>query len=129
MDMISAISNLGSMSPYSITSINGNPRSLNAIGKIGDENSQKNKALVIAKEQKNDDNLYVKDYGELPNTTSMESADFARVLSMKESENTDSSSSQNSGSTVAFYNDTIGMMGYSNMMRTQLTGQGFTPFN
>lgn len=128
MDMISAISNLGSMSPYSITSINGNPRSLEAIGKIGDENSQKNKALVIAKEQKNEDELYVKDYGELANTTRLETGAFAEVLSMKAEENS-SSDTQNSGSTVAFYNDTIGMMGYSNMMRTQLTGQGFTPFN
>lgn len=125
MDMISAISNMGSMSPYRITSINGNPNSLAPIEKVGEKNSRKNKALVIAAEEKEKD-LYVKDYGELPNTTRMQDGAFAEVL-QKQADSMSGEQPRSAGSMVAFYNDSIGMMGFANGIRSQLTGSAFTP--
>lgn len=114
------------MSPYRITSINGNPNSLAPIERVGEKNTKKNKALVIASEEKEQD-LYVKDYGELAKPTRLEQGAFAEVLSMK-AEGFTNDMPKSQGSMVAFYNDSIGMMGYSNNLRNQLTGSGFTPF-
>ena len=77
---ISAIAGFGNCR---ISSIHGNPYSLNAIQKIGQNNDRSGKPLVIASEEKKED-LYVKDYGTLDATKSTASGDFAEMLGIQE---------------------------------------------
>ena len=119
---ISAIAGFGN---YRISSIHGNPYSLNAIQKVGKDNGRSGKPLVIASEEKED--LYVKDYGELDAPKSTASGDFAEMLGIQES----MLSQKNEGKHTdyaSYLNDTIGVMGMQNRLRDQLNGAGFTPF-
>lgn len=124
---ISAISGFSGLGGYRISSIHGNPYSLNAIQRVGQNNNRSGKPLVIASEKKKED-LYVKDYGELDAPKSTASGDFAEMLSVQEN----MLSQKNEGRQekyAAYLNDTIGMMGLQNRLRDQLNGVGFTPFS
>lgn len=122
---ISPIAGFSGFGSYRISSIHGNPYSMNAIQKIGQNNGRSGKPLVIASEQKEE--LYVKDYEELDATRSTASGDFAEMLGIQE--NMLSHKREGKQSDYASYlNDTIGMMGLQNRLRDQLNGAGFTPF-
>ncbi|MDE5695919.1 MAG: hypothetical protein K2I96_00680 [Lachnospiraceae bacterium] len=122
---ISAIAGFSGFGSYRISSIHGNPYSMNAVQKIGQNNGRSGKPLVIASEEKED--LYVKDYGELEAAKSTASGDFAEMLGIQER-----MSAQKDGGRqtdyASYLNDTIGMMGLQNRLRDQLSGVGFTPF-
>lgn len=123
---ISAIAGFSGFGSYRISSIHGNPYSLDAIQKIGKDNGCSGKPLVIASAEKED--LYVKDYGELDATKSTASGEFAEMLSIQE--NMLSYKGEGKQANYASYlNDTIGMMGLQNRLRDQLNGAGFTPFS
>lgn len=122
---ISAIAGLSGFGGYRISSIHGNPYSMNAVQKIGQNNGRSGKPLVIASEEKEE--LYVKDYGELEPTKSTASGGFAEMLGIQE----DMLSQKDTGRPTdyaSYLNDTIGMMGLQNRLREQLGGVGFTPF-
>ncbi len=121
---ISAIAGFGNCR---ISSIHGNPYSLNAIQKIGQNNDRSGKPLVIASEEKKED-LYVKDYGTLDATKSTASGDFAEMLGIQESMLSQKEEVQKSDY-ASYLNDTIGMMGMQNRLRDHLNGAGFTPFS
>ena len=119
---ISAVAGGAGFGSYRISSIHGNPYSMGAIQKIGQNNGRSGKPLVIASEEK--EASYVRDYGELDATKSTASGDLLgiqeSILSRKaEGRQTDYAS---------YLNDTIGMMGLQNRLRDQLNGAGFTPF-
>lgn len=121
---ISAIAGFGN---YRISSIHGNPYSLNAIQKIGQNNGRSGKPLVIASEKKKD-HLYVKDYGALEATKNTASGNFAEMLGIQE--HMFSQKKEVPKSNYASYlNDTIGRMGMQNRLRDRLNGTGFTPFS
>lgn len=124
---ISAIAGFSGFGNYRISSIHGNPYSLNAIQKVGQNNGRSGKPLVIASEEKKDD-LYVKDYGTLDATKSTASGDFAEMLGMQESLLSQKEEVQKSDY-ASYLNDTIGMMGMQNRLRDHLNGAGFTPFS
>lgn len=122
---ISAIAGLSGFGGYRISSIHGNPYSMNAVQKVGQNNGRSGKPLVIASEEKEE--LYVKDYGELEPTKSTASGGFAEMLGIQE----DMLSQKDTGRPTdyaSYLNDTIGMMGLQNRLREQLGGVGFTPF-
>ncbi|MDE7478042.1 MAG: hypothetical protein K2M91_08850 [Lachnospiraceae bacterium] len=124
---ISPISGFSGMGSYRISSIHGNPYSMDAVQRIGQNNGRSGKPLVIASEEKKED-LYVKDYGELDAPKSTASGDFAEMLGIQEQmlSQKNESKQQNYSS---YLNDTIGMMGLQNRLRDQLNGTGFTPFS
>ncbi len=122
---ISAIAGFSGFGGYSISSIHGNPYSMNAIQKIGQNNGRSGKPLVLASEEKED--LYVKDYGELDAPKSTASGDFAEMLSIQESMLSQKHEGRQNDY-ASYLNDTIGMMGLQNRLRDQLGGAGFTPF-
>lgn len=131
---ISAIAGFSALRDYRISSIHGNPYSTYAIQKIGrNMGNQRGRALVIGQEKPEED-LYVKDYGELSKTKSTATGDFAELLSMQESSVSDSRFSQedadNAGSSgyASYLKDTIGMMGFQNGLRERLGGVGFALF-
>lgn len=125
---ISGISAFSGMGQYRISSIHGNPYSMNPIQGIGEQSSGGGKPLVIASAEKKDD-LYVKDFGELEKTTSTSVGDFAEILEMKEAMTDEMAEQQTDmGNYSKYLNDTIGMMGFQNRLRDQLTGGGFVPF-
>ncbi len=131
---ISAIAGFSALRDYRISSIHGNPYSTYAIQKIGrNMGNQRGRALVIGQEKPEED-LYVKDYGELSKTKSTATGDFAELLSMQESSVSDSRFSQedadNAGSSgyASYLKDTIGMMGFHNGLRERLGGMGFALF-
>ncbi len=122
---ISAVAGLSGFGNYKISSIHGNPYSMNAIQKIDQNNGRSGNPLVIASEEKKD--LYIKDYGELDAPKSTASGDFAEMLSIQESMSSQKDSGRQTGY-ASYLNDTIGMMGLQNRLRDQLNGAGFTPF-
>lgn len=122
---ISAIAGFSGFGSYRISSIHGNPYSLDAVQKIGKDNGRSGKPLVIASEEKDD--LYVKDYGELDAAKSTASGDFAEMLGIQESMLSQKEEGKQTNY-VSYLNDTIGMMGLQNRLRDQLNGAGFTPF-
>lgn len=132
---ISAIAGFSGIANYRISSINGNPYSMYAIQKIGrNMDNQRGRALVIGQEKPEED-LYVKDYGELAGTKSTATGDFAELLSIQESAASNGGLSQEIGDDAAgaseyasYFNDTIGMMGFQNGLRERLNGVGFTFF-
>lgn len=129
---ISAISGFSGFGSYRISSIHGNPYSMNAVQRIGQNNGRSGKPLVIASRKEKED-LYVRDYGELDATRSTAGGDFAEMLGMQESMSSleDIVSQESSGQQTdyaSYLNDTIGMMGLQNRLRDQLNGAGFTPF-
>ena len=81
--MISGITGISGMGNYRISSIHGNPYTLNPVSRIDDDTTQSGKALVIAAPQQKDD-LYVKDYGNLESTGSTATGDFAEMLGIQE---------------------------------------------
>ena len=122
---ISAVAGLSGFGNYRISSIHGNPYSMNAVQKIGQNNGRSGKPLVIASEEKED--LYVKDYGELDAVKNTASGDFAEMLSIRESMISQKDDDRQTDY-ASYLNDTIGMMGLQNRLRDQLNGTGFTPF-
>ena len=126
--MVSGITGISGMESYRISSIHGNPYTLNPVSKITDQTEQSGKPLVIAATDKKDE-LYVKDYGELKTTGSTATGDFAEMLGIQQdmqAGGTQQAQKQQSMST-SYYNDLIGMMGYQNAIRDQL-GTSFIPF-
>lgn len=123
---ISAIAGFSGFGSYRISSIHGNPYSMNAIQKIGQDNGRSGKPLVIASEEKKED-LYVKDYGELDAPKSTASGDFAEMLGIQERMLSQKDEGRQTDY-ASYLNDTIGMMGLQNRLRDQLNGAGFSPF-
>lgn len=124
---ISAIAGLSQLSKsYRISSVHGNPYSMYAIQKIGRNlNNQRGRALVIGQKEPEED-LYVKDYGELSKTKSTATGDFAEMLSMQKKKVSDNGQAQEQDESYASYlNDTIGVMGFQNGLRERLNGIGF----
>lgn len=124
---ISAIAGFSGFGNYKISSIHGNPYSLDAVQKIGQNNGRSGKPLVIASEEKKE-NLYVKDYGALDATKNTASGDFAEMLGIQERMLSQKEEVPKSNY-ASYLNDTIGMMGMQNRLRDQLNGTGFTPFS
>ena len=122
---ISAIAGLSGFGSYRISSIHGNPYSMTAVQKIGQNNGRSGKPFVIASEKKED--LYVRDYGELDTPKSTAGGDFAEMLGIQESM-ISRKDEGNRADYASYLNDTIGMMGLQNRLRDQLKGAGFTPF-
>lgn len=122
---ISAIAGFSGFGSYRISSIHGNPYSMNAIQKIGKDNGRSGKPLVIASEEKED--LYVKDYGELEAPKSTAGGDFAEMLGIQESMLSQKEEGKQTNY-ASYLNDTIGMMGLQNRLRDQLGVSGFTSF-
>lgn len=123
---ISGISAFSGMGQYRISSIHGNPYSMNPVQEIGQQPSGGGRPLVIASEEKKDD-LYVKDFGQLERTTSTAVGDFAEILEIEEAM-IDEMAEQQTANYANYLNDTIGMMGFQNRLRDQLTGAGFMQF-
>ena len=125
---ISAIAGFSALRDYKISSIHGNPYSTYAIQKIGrNMDNRRGRALVIGQEKPEED-LYVKDYGELEAPQGAVSNDFAEMLEMQESMFSKKDESRRSDY-ASYLNDTIGMMGLQNRLRDQLSGVGFVPFS
>ena len=124
---ISAIAGFSGLGGYRISSIHGNPYSMNAVQKIEQNSGRSGRPLVIASEEKNE-NLYVKDYGELEAPKGSVSNDFAEMLEMQESMLSQKDEVRKSDY-ASYLNDTIGMMGVQNRLRDQLNGAGFVPFS
>ncbi len=122
---ISAVAGGAGFGSYRISSIHGNPYSMGAIQKIGQNNGRSGKPLVIASEEK--EASYVRDYGELDATKSTASGDFAEMLGIQESILSPKAEGRQTDY-ASYLNDTIGMMGLQNRLRDQLNGAGFTPF-
>lgn len=122
---ISAIAGFSGFGSYRISSIHGNPYSMNAIQKIGQDNGRSGKPLVLASQDK--EALYVKDYGDLETTKSTAGGDFAEMLSIQESMLSQKEPDRQTDY-ASYLNDTIGMMGLQNRLRDQLGGAGFAPF-
>ena len=125
--MIAPISGFGSLGTYRISSIHGNPNSMQPIDKIGEQTDKQGKPLVIAQKEQ-EEQLYIKDYGELKPTTQMESGAFAAVLEMQAGQWNQAEQKNDSNTSMDYYNDMIGMMGFENRIRDQLTGMTFEPF-
>lgn len=128
---ISAIAGFSALRDYRISSIHGNPYSTYAIQKIGrNMDNRRGRALVIGQEKPEED-LYVKDYGELSKTKSTATGDFAKMLHMQESSAFDEGLSHENANTseyASYLQDTIGTMGFQNGLRERLNGVGFTLF-
>ena len=123
---ISAISGLGN---YKISSIHGNPSSMNPVQRIGKDSSQAGKSLILARKEPEEEKLYVKDFGKLDKIRSTATGSFAELISAQK----DRLSSQERNSDTAnsysnYLKDTIGVMGPQNRLREQLLGTGFTSF-
>ncbi|MCD8037527.1 MAG: hypothetical protein LUE96_00305 [Lachnospiraceae bacterium] len=128
---ISGLSGLSGLGGYRISSVNGNPYSLQAVSRIEEgADNRRGRALIIGQKSTEDD-LYVKDYGELESTQSTATGDFAELLSMQESAAADDETAAEAWGAskyTSYINDTIGMMGFQNGLREQLSGAGFIPF-
>ena len=126
--MVSGITEISGMNSYRISSIHGNPYTLNPVSKITDQTEQSGKPLVIAATDKKDE-LYVKDYGELKNTGSTATGDFAEMLGIQQDMQASEAQQvqQQQNTSTSYYNDMIGLMGYQNAIRDQL-GTSFIPF-
>lgn len=111
---------------YRISSIQGNPYSMNPIQKIGRNSDKAGKPLVLAAKEPKED-LYVKEFGELGSIKNTATGDFAEMLSIQE-DMLEDETPQQQDHYAGYLNDTIGMMGYQNHLRDQLNGVGFTPF-
>ncbi len=117
---IAGVRGLGS--DYRVSSIHGNPYSMKAVKKIGNDAEQGGKSLILARKKPKDE-LYVKDYGELGSTKSTATGSFAEMLSAREEMLSASGTGEKAkGSYSDYLNDTIGMMGQNNRIREQLLG-------
>lgn len=124
---ISGITAFSGMGQYRISSIHGNPYSMNPVQGIGKQAAGSGRPLVIASPEKKDD-LYVKDFGELEKTRSTAIGDFAEILELQKETSVDAMAEEQTANYASYLNDTIGMMGFQNCLRDQLTGSGFVPF-
>lgn len=126
---ISGISGFSGLGNYKISSIHGNPYSMNAIQRIG-QNNGRSKPLVIGQEKPKEE-LYVKDYGELDALKGTATGDFAEMLNIQEHmlAKKETASSTEKQEYASYLNDTIGRMGFQNRLRDQLNGMGFEPFS
>lgn len=112
---------------YRVSSVHGNPQGTAPIRPIESKETQGNSALVIA--SKEQEELYIKDYGELPEVKSTQTGGFAQILETQEMLKTDTyTQAPNSQQFTDYLNDTIGVMGYKNHLRDQLMGLSFMPF-
>lgn len=112
---------------YRVSSIHGNPQKTAPIQPINNKQTQGNGALVIASKEKEE--LYIKDYGKLPEVVNTQTGGFAQILETQEKMNTDTNGkTQNSQQFTDYLNDTIGVMGFQNHLRDQLLGMSFMPF-
>lgn len=112
---------------YRVSSIHGNPQKTAPIQPIDSNKGQGNSALVIATKEKEE--LYVKNYGELPEVMRTQTGGFAQILETQEMMKTDTNiQAQNSQQFTDYLNDTIGVMGFRNHLRNQLSGMFFMPF-
>lgn len=102
---------------YRVSSIHGNPASLQPIRRLVQNEQQGNQALIIA--QKTTGSDYVKDYGELEKTTSTSIDGFGDILAMQNSSE-EVSDGQEVSSYASYIKDTIGVMGFKNQIREQL---------
>lgn len=126
---ISGSTGLYGLGDYKISSIHGNPYSMKAVQRIGEESGQSGKPLVLATKKSQDD-LYVKDYGELEKSKSTATGSFAEMLGIqKDMLASDDAAAKQQNNYSDYLNDTIGMMGMQNRLRVQLNGVGFTPFS
>ena len=118
---ISGITGFSGFGNYRISSIHGNPYSMNAIQRVEYNSRQSGKPLVIASEQQQED-LYVKDYGALDMPKSTATGGFAEMLSIQESMfSQEDGAQQTAQDTYASYlKDTIGVMGFQNCLRDKL---------
>lgn len=118
---ISGITGFSGFGNYRISSIHGNPYSMNAIQRVEYNSRQSGKPLVIASEQQQED-LYVKDYGALDTPKSTATGGFAEMLSIQESMfSQEDGAQQTAQDTYASYlKDTIGVMGFQNCLRDKL---------
>lgn len=126
--MVSGITGISGMNSYRISSIHGNPYTLNPVSEITEQTEQSGRPLVIAADKK--DELYVKDYGELKNTGSTATGDFAEMLGIWQDMQAGGTQQvqQQQNTSTSYYNDMIGLMGYQNAIRDQL-GTSFIPLN
>ena len=124
---ISGITAFSGMGQYRISSIHGNPYSMNPVQEIWQQASGSGRPLVIASAEKKDD-LYVKDFGELEKTRSTAVGEFAEILELQQDTQADVMAEEKTADYSEYLNDTIGMMGFQNRLRDQLTGGGFVPF-
>lgn len=126
---ISGISGFSGLGNYKISSIHGNPYSMNAIQRIG-QNNGRSKPFVIGQEKPKEE-LYVKDYGELDAPKGTATGDFAEMLNIQEHmlAKKETASSTEKQEYASYLNDTIGRMGFQNRLRDQLNGMGFEPFS
>ena len=126
---ISGIAGFSGLGNYKISSIHGNPYSMNAIQRIG-QNNGRSKPLVIGQEKPKEE-LYVKDYGELDAAKGTATGDFAEMLNIQEHmlSKKDTASSTGKQEYASYLNDTIGRMGFQNRLRDQLNGIGIEPFS
>ena len=121
---ISGITGFSGLQNYRISSIHGNPYSMNAIQRVGRDNGRSGKPLVIASEEPKKKELYVKDFEEeLETPKSTATGGFADMLSIQESmfSQKDTSDEQDKSSYASYLNDTIGMMGFQKRLRDQLS--------
>lgn len=118
---ISGITGFSGFGNYRISSIHGNPYSMNAIQRVEYNSRQSGKPLVIASEDQQD-NLYVKDYGALDAPKSTATGDFAEMLSVQESMLSKEDEEQEAGQDAyaSYLKDTIGVMGFQNRLRDKL---------
>ena len=126
---ISGITGFSALSDYRISSIHGNPYSMNAIQRISQDNGRTGRPLIIASEEPQQD-IYVKDYAGLGSLKSTSTGGFAEMLSVQENMLTQATEENDikQSAYASYLNDTIGLMGFQNHLRDQLNGAGFIPF-
>lgn len=126
---VSGVMGFSGMGDYRVSSIHGNPYTMSPISRIESNSTKSGKALVIAT-QKQEDRLYVKDFGEMENPKSTATGDFAEMLGIQEDMlSADTMGEKQTKTQASYYNDMIGMMGYRNHLREQLQGADFVPFS
>ena len=76
--MISGIMGAYGAGNYRISSIYGNPYSMNAIQRIGKDPARAGRPLIVARKEPEEEPLYVKDFGKLDNTKSTATGSLAR---------------------------------------------------
>ena len=116
---ISGITGFSGFGNYRISSIHGNPYSMNPLQRVEYNSRQSGKPLVIAAEDQQDA-LYVKDYGTLEAPKSTATGDFAEMLSIQESMLSKGDTAQEQDSYASYLKDTIGVMGFQNGLRDKL---------
>lgn len=140
--MISAISSYGGMN---LLGIYGNPSSIRPIKKISAD-TQKNAPLVTASIDKNQNqsstsslgatkSTSVTGFGDILKWSEKYSSDPEQAMTAsvdnvaKDSESNVSNDMEQNNDAANYFNDTIGVMGFQNALRYQLTGYTFNLMN